>query len=890
MSMEEEYPVGQYDGEERPEFVDNSVPADPKDQTTLFVRNLGFDVTNLELQEHFEDIGPVKHAFVVQDRMGVSRGYGFVQFVLSADRDRAAAAKNGSELSKRQIKVEIAGKTAEREEHSKKKAANREKKLIKKEKAKKVKKPAADTTSAHSRCVLIYDMARSADHDSIKKGVEKLTGVEVETVIFPAPESTDGGRAARLVFKTVADAHTVMKKLEGKEIHKTPVKTMPLGEKAARLIVRNLAFRCSDKVLEKRFSPHGEVREVTVPLKPDGTRLGPAFVQFSDMGHAYTALKAMNGLNIMRRPIAVDWALSKNHFKHALRLHEESVANGTAFPEAEDEKTGDDNEKQEADKKEGDAAEDDEGDLVVGKKEEEIAAGSESDDSDSGSDSDSDSESGSGSSSSSDSDDEDDNEEDDDDEEKSHKRTRTPRESDTKKGATLFLRNVAYDTTEEMLKDRFSKYGQVKLAKMVIDKQLDRPRGTAFVQFWNSEDALKCLKDAGEPITNAKVDKHTQRKLMSMGNSGILLGGRRLIVALAVDRNEADRLNKEGEKKREDKRNLFLAYEGTILEGDNAAEGLSAADLAKRKKAWSEKKAKLKNPNYSVSNVRLSVRNMPVDLDEKGLRAVFLKAAKNANIPKPPKIVQSKILRDSERTDADGNFRSKRYGFVEFAEHEHSMAALRSLNNNPKIWTKDSRPIVEFALDDARKVLTRKRRVEQRQRTEKSKGPKERKQKCFNCGSDEHRAKDCSQPKKRKRDFVAEQATGEGDSASNGSGASNGSKRDNPFGKKRKGDREERGRKDRDGGRKDRDGGRKENPFKKDDKRGGREKRKPVDELMPDLARDSKMKKSKGRGEKLTKAQKKEIFGEKERKLDSLVDAYQKKFFTARDVKSKWYE
>ena len=44
-----------------------------------------------------------------------------------------------------------------------------------------------------------------------------------------------------------------------------------------------------------------------------------------------------------------------------------------------------------------------------------------------------------------------------------------------------------------------------------------------------------------------------------------------------------------------------------ILEGSEAAKDLSKADLAKRMKAYSEKKAKCAKPHYFVSRTRLCV-------------------------------------------------------------------------------------------------------------------------------------------------------------------------------------------------------------------------------------------------------------------------------------------
>ena len=76
----------------------------------------------------------------------------------------------------------------------------------------------------------------------------------------------------------------------------------------------------------------------------------------------------------------------------------------------------------------------------------------------------------------------------------------------------------------------------------------------------------------------------------------------------AVTRGKAAELAKEkkteGNKESKDKRNLYLAKEGLILPGSEAAQGLSKADLLKRQKAEAEKKAKLENPNNFVSSTR----------------------------------------------------------------------------------------------------------------------------------------------------------------------------------------------------------------------------------------------------------------------------------------------
>lgn len=55
-------------------------------------------------------------------------------------------------------------------------------------------------------------------------------------------------------------------------------------------------------------------------------------------------------------------------------------------------------------------------------------------------------------------------------------------------------------------------------------------------------------------------------------------------------------------------------------------------------------------------------------------------------------------------------------GFVEFSEHEHALAALRQLNANPYVFTSESRPIIEFAVENIKKVRLHEIRVERRKK------------------------------------------------------------------------------------------------------------------------------------------------------------------------------
>jgi nucleolar protein 4 len=125
----------------------------------------------------------------------------------------------------------------------------------------------------------------------------------------------------------------------------------------------------------------------------------------------------------------------------------------------------------------------------------------------------------------------------------------------------------------------------------------------------------------------------------------------------------------------------------------------------------------LKNPNFVVNPTRLSVKNLPLSVDDAQLRKLFADAAVAyaAQHPKEPatgRVTLAKIVRDKQRVDAEGVSKSSGFGFVEFSSHEVALAALRQLNNNALAFTATKRPIVTFAVDDQRKLLIRQRKID----------------------------------------------------------------------------------------------------------------------------------------------------------------------------------
>ncbi|CAL8263648.1 unnamed protein product [Merluccius merluccius] len=453
----------------------------------------------------------------------------------------------------------------------------------------------------------------------------------------------------------------------------------------SKLIVRNLSFKCSEGDLKETFAEFGTVLETKIPLKPDGKMRGFGFVLFKNMSGAGKALKAMNMKEIKGRPVAVDWAIPKDKFlatqpsssqgKAKLtnpvtslhRAFSKKAAQQVKEASSEDEEDTDDTEESEKEDEEEDGGSQESGD--------------EDDDDDNGS---------------FDSDDDDDDE-DEDDEDDLDRKPRKPLPSDVNEGRTIFIRNLSFDTEEEGLEEALLRYGEMNYIKIVLHPDTDHSKGCAFAQFKSKDSAEKCIAVAQDEAENG----------------GIRVDGRRLIVAAAVTRENAAKLKDKKVKVETGARNLYLAREGLIRAGTKAAEGVPEADMVKRTRFEEVKRAKLRDINVYVSKTRLCVHNLPKSVDNQKLKAICLQAVKGS---KGVRVTECRVMYDRKPEKGKAMGQSLGYGFVQFQHSDHALKTIRYLNNNPDIFGTNKRPIVEFSLEDGRKLKLK----EQRQQKNKS--------------------------------------------------------------------------------------------------------------------------------------------------------------------------
>lgn len=688
--------------------------------TTLFVHNLAPHTTKADLDAHFSTVGPLRRTLIVTDNdTGLCKGFGFVHYALQDDTAAALSQLNASFIRGRKISLDTA-KSRQRG------VKDGDGGLLKKEeKIKGARRGAGAKGAVGMRTVIVMRTdGGMVDETAVKERV----GDAGEVLI------AGGGKKLRCTFDTWAEAGKNAAKLHGDGMEAW-IEALAGGKKT-KLIIRNLPFKCNVDEVRKAFGELAPLREIHLePAKTKGAGkedkeqgagkeidetivhcAGFGFVEYFLVADAKFAMGKMNGTKIGGRVIAVDMALGKSHYLRRIEEdrdeQNEDVNNGVGGEENDAGSKG-----AKTDGADSDAADEEEEDGRDDPEYAEVQLHSL--------------------------------------DTKHGPEKKSSQSTPEEMARTVFVRNLLFETSApELWKAMSEEFGRVEQAVLVKHPITKRPRGTAFVRFAKEEDAENAVGRCGEGDTSK-----TRSALLTARTNGFSLQGRPLLLSKAVERTTAKNLEAAVKQKgkKEDPRNLRLARIGQVKAGTMEAKGLSDRDLARLAKSEQEKRNKLAhNPNAFVSEMRLSVRNIPKEVDDKVLKQMFLVAVEkrlrkedeksykseerlkagvkgNENGVKGDKrdnenikvrITYCKIIRDEER-----NGRSRGYGFVEFERHEHALAALQSVNNNsramemliaakPKVlkidehreralrkqWGDGRRLQVEFSVEDKRKV------------------------------------------------------------------------------------------------------------------------------------------------------------------------------------------
>merc|ERR1711977_180679 len=303
----------------------------------------------------------------------------------------------------------------------------------------------------------------------------------------------------------------------------------------------------------------------------------------------------------------------------------------------------------------------------------------------------------------------------------------------TDNSTTLFIRNLPFTTHDADLKEHFSQFGPVRYARVVMDRQTDRPKGTGFVCFFNVQDADSCFRSAPKTqLTGANAITKVSHSVLqndSADTTGMYtIDGRTLQVSKAVEKETAVKLTDDGTNYRterdKDKRKLYLLSEGTVAAGTPLYEALAPSEIKMREdSAMQRKKLIQNNPTLHLSLTRLSLRNLPKNIhskDEEARGGDEMREAEKQRKAKGKGIVrQAKIVFEGREgakvSEESGAGKSRGYGFVEYSSHRWALMGLRWLNGHAEENTatgKKQRLIVEFAIENAQVVQRRKEKEE----------------------------------------------------------------------------------------------------------------------------------------------------------------------------------
>lgn len=635
-----------------------------------------------------------------------------------------------------------------------------------------------ETFTDHLRNLQLSGLGPDTTKDELKDWVEEQLpggcGIESVRRILGKPghftisfwKDHNAKRALQELNGAEMNGYTVSATLRALELSRQ-------SSKAGRLIVRNLSFNANQKHLRKAFEVIGSVADIHLPMK-EGSNLhrGFAFIQYEQTADAERAVSELNNKRICGRVVAVDWAVDASVYS-SLQREERREPKESRLPKPKPAKKGKaDVEATEA--KEEDVPEDLAPDAELKRMKELLGDEIEEEDDE----------------------EQDDGTEDQEDEDnvltsegkaKSKEETKAkskakPKASaqrrpgfDIDQGQTVFVRNVPFDATAEDLKEVFRRFGRVSSIKMVADKTgQNAHRGSAFVKFSEvagAEAALATEEEANQKLKelSSVIKRSEQRELPAVEGFGISLKGRRLVLKSAVKPEEASELSdktkpQKGVAAKERRSWMHLLNVGDITENSQKWENLSKSEQRQRQEGRKERKWRINNPNFAIHPQRLSIRNLPTFVDANKLRSAVVKnlvqTSSEANKKEGMKLAQQAIVkailvRDTERRGEDGESRSKGYGFIAFKDHDSAMRTLEFLNDNPKVFGGNRRPIVEFAVEDKRKLRMQE---EEKQKFEKKLAQKQQEKGTHGEGdkAEGEEMQPTKKTKKRKRPKLAE--------------------------------------------------------------------------------------------------------------------------------------
>lgn len=87
----------------------------------------------------------------------------------------------------------------------------------------------------------------------------------------------------------------------------------------------------------------------------------------------------------------------------------------------------------------------------------------------------------------------------------------------------LYVGNLAFDTTENVIRDAFAAFGEVVEVKLMLDRETGRSRGFSFVTMGSADATQKALTQMSGAMLDGRalrVDHAEERRPRSDGGGG----------------------------------------------------------------------------------------------------------------------------------------------------------------------------------------------------------------------------------------------------------------------------------------------------------------------------------------------------------------------------------
>ncbi|KAF8154560.1 hypothetical protein B0H34DRAFT_809141 [Crassisporium funariophilum] len=313
--------------------------------STLFVSNLPYTATSVDLQTLFSDIAPVRSAFVVTEQgTGMSKGVGYVSFALKEDAESAFEniSKDGITLVGRKLRLQWAD-TKPKEKGDKTEIVKKESKP---RPPPRPQQPRLPHDPLAIRTIVISGLPSSLDSKVLWKKIRKYEGAEKVDWPIKSEDGKEDPQTAHVLFTTPSSAYDAVNKLHA-HVYKGCLLSVTLKKRidtlakpavaknkittdgaasegkgkasaaapnhASRLIVRNMPFNATEQDLRAVFLPYGPIHSIHIPTDE---KKSEDKTKAEDVEHAESSTAAKK---VRTKGFAFVWMLSKKDAERAIQ-------------------------------------------------------------------------------------------------------------------------------------------------------------------------------------------------------------------------------------------------------------------------------------------------------------------------------------------------------------------------------------------------------------------------------------------------------------------------------------------------------------------------------------------------------------------------------------------